>query len=445
MKNIKSFIKKHKAEVIVFSIIIFARLIMLIFMNIAISDDSYDYTGINGFDIFILKLNEWRVPIYPLIIDIFEYIVGEFALPAVCLLQFAVSILSSVYLYKAFRFFSNKKYINLAFVAAYSLNGAIWGWDKTILTESLALSLTVFIIYNLIKYLKFPNIKSATIITCMVTVGALLRPVTAVFIPIIIGFFLLRSIFVKKERKVAVKSFFISSVSAILIICYAIVFYYQFGVFSLSNTYLTQQINAVSIKTDLYKYIENEDIVKIIDREKNIAPVVLGFERNDILAKLKTKSSLQKVTGEINKALIKHPIQYGKYLFRTLFNDEFRSQVIVWTKPGYIGEALLLNSISMLSIPFGCGLIISLFCLGVLLWEILRNRRFDWLYFGLFGFIICIFASSLLGTNSEYARTAIQFLPFCYVAIWAITCRSINFIKSTKNKSILGEVKDEVL
>ncbi len=447
MNRILNYVKTHKAETIVFSIIIILRLISFIFIDLVFCRDSYEYLKVDGFSIFKLQLDEWRVPIYPMLINIMQYWFASHALSVLCFLQFAFSIISSFYFYKIFKHISNKKFINLAFVLIYSLNGSIWGWDKTVMTESFALSFTIFIIYNFIKYLKEPNIKSAVYATCLITIGIFARPAMLVFVPILVAFFVLRAIFVKKERTVAIKSALISLISVALVLCYSALFFSQFGNFTLSNIQLSHKALIVSAKTGLYKNIDDKEILKIIWKYKDNG-TFWTKDRRYIVTELRDAypngQNLQAISKVFDDAILKDPIQYGEYLYRTLL-DNLNLHFIPLTAEmsGLLGEGSMVASVSIFGFSFGFGFMLSFICLGILLWDIIMHKKFGWLYFGLFGFIFSIYATTLIGTYGEYARVAIQALPFCYITLWALIIRGINFIKASKCQIV--EAKEESL
>ena len=57
----------------------------------------------------------------------FERVFSGLALKIVCFIQFIVSYISSIYLYKTFNMFSSKKYISILVVAIYSCSVVIMG------------------------------------------------------------------------------------------------------------------------------------------------------------------------------------------------------------------------------------------------------------------------------------------------------------------------------
>lgn len=432
--------KKNKVIINIFFIIFIIKLLFFVNFNVNLTPDSKEYIDINGFNIFSLKLHEYRVPLYPLFIEIFERVFNEIALEFICFIQLIVSYISSIYLYKTFNIFSNKKYISILIVTVYSCSIVIMGWDKTILTESFSLSLTIFIIYNVINYLKCKKIKSVINIALINIIGTFIRPTFMIYSVIIFLFFILRGLFIKNERKSYIKNSFISLIPIILILAYCTIFYKQYNQFSLTNSLLGQQITVMA-QTDLYKLGTDEEIKNTIDiaiREEN------GYKRyivsREYVMNLYDRERISKFIKEIKS---KNIIAYGKEIIKIIWNEsprnfesyyKYYSDVFIIPHIGYI-----MNEFIRYSINFAQGIIVALICGVLCIIKVIKKKKFDWIYFGLFGFITATYFTSIIGTNAEYQRTAITSLPFITLAIYLFLIKIIDFIKLTDNENIVGK------
>jgi len=441
MNKVLGYYRSNKVVCNVFIFILIFKCIFFLSCNILQTPDSLEYIGMNGFDIFRLHLNEYRVPVYPLIIEIFERLLGQNGLLIVCMLQLVVSFISSIYLFKILNMFSKKKYISLFITAIYSCSLMITGWEKSIITESFALALTIFLIYNILNYLKFKRIIFAINLSIITTIGTLLRPTYLLYACIIFGFFILQFIFLKKEREIAIKSSLISFLPIVLINVYTFLFYQQFQQVSLTNSLLGQQVE-VMIETGLYKLSNDDEIVNTINKMAKTESVIPQpyLTRLEIM-NLFDRPRISEFVNQIKKNNI---IGYSKEIIKIVkeqSNVDFTSSYItkhrITTYLLYVYSALLRYTLT-----FFQGMVISVICFLILMYRIMKLKYFDWVYFGLFGFITLTYITSILGTSAEYQRTAITSLPFMTLALYLFLINLIDFIKSFKDEKLIGENYD---
>lgn len=441
MRKVIDYYKSNKIICITFIFVFVVKTVFFINCNILQTPDSKQYIGINGFDIFSLKLHEFRVPIYPLFIEIFERLLGTNALLVVCLLQFLVSLSSAIYLFKTFNILKDKKLINLFATTIYACSLVILGWDKTILTESFALSLIVFLIYNLMSYLKNKNIKYAINLALITSIGTFLRPTFLIYVCLIFGFFILRFIFIKKERTVAIKCMLVSCIPVVLILLYSLLFYQQYQQFSLSNTLIRQQI-AVMQQTGLYKLGADNEIINTIDEVAKTQEFLLKpYLARDEVMMVYNRSRIQEFVNAIKK---ENKIAYFKELIKIVWNN-CSNDFISYYSAKYTIVNIILHIYSdflRYTITFFQGIIIASICVLIWLYKILKWKKFDWIYFGIFIFVFLTYLAAVIGTSDEYPRTAITALPFIMVALYLFFVNIIDFIKTTTNKSIIGDNYD---
>jgi len=425
----------------IFLLIFIVKLIFFLNCNIFKTPDSVEYIGMDGFDLFRFQLNEYRVPVYPLIIEICERLLGQMGLLMVCMIQLVTSFISAIYLFKTFNLFSKKKYVSLVVTMAYACSMVIMGWDKTILTESFSLSLTVFLIYNLVNYLKYKKIKSVIYLAMITIIGTFMRPTYLLYVCIILGFFIARSLFLKKERVIAIKSSLVSSIPIMIILVYSFLFYQQFEQFSLSNSLLGQQVDVMA-QTCLYQYGNDAQIVKTIDEITKMD----DFISKPFLARSEVMNSYGKVriSEFVNQIKKDNLIAYSKELVKMIgeeANVDFESYYL--TKHRSIAYLFYAYSTFMrYTLTFFQGMVIAAICFLIFINRMMKRKIFDWVYFGLFGFITLTYVTSILGTNAEYQRTAITSLPFIILALYLFVINLIDFIQGLKDEKFIGENYD---
>ncbi|MEE1077057.1 MAG: glycosyltransferase family 39 protein [Acutalibacteraceae bacterium] len=272
-KSTKKYSFILRAEFITLFLLVFSKIIYFFCLEIKCTADSYEYIARNGFDVFSGVIDRYRLPVYPVLIDLCTHLFEDNYLLALCYFQLVLSLVSIVLLYITMKNLTEHGFINLSVTTLYVLCNAVIGWDKTILTESLSLSLTVIIAWGVILYLKKNSKKAIIIAVVAATIGCFLRAVFAIYAGLILGFLILRLIFpgknleksaIKTQRLSNLKCTAIAVVPVILLMLYAGGFYQQYGAFTLSDSGLGQQVTVV-LATGYYLGSPDEEIKEVAD------------------------------------------------------------------------------------------------------------------------------------------------------------------------------------
>ena len=264
--------KKWDYAAVCFAVLL--RILTFFLCQVKNTPDSLEYIHINGFQWLTGTVDRYRLPLYPMLIEVCQQITGSKYLIAVCLVQLAVSIASLIALYALFKKLSDKQYIYLPLFILCSASAVMGNWDKLILTESLSLSLVVFLLWGLVCYIKENKLRYLVIAIVASGLGAFLRATFALYTGAIFVFLLLQVCFPgskesgKPRRNNAIKGLIITAVPIVLIFCYALVFSLQHGSFTLSHSGLGQQLVIVIEKgyyTDSTDEEIKQDIQHILD------------------------------------------------------------------------------------------------------------------------------------------------------------------------------------
>jgi len=424
MEKIFNFFKTHKTEVIIFVFILLIKFTLFSKLHISISPDSMEYLNINGFNIFLLKPHEYRLPLYPILINICNFITKEHFINLLCYIQFLLSCLSIFYLYKTFKSIGNNKYINFILILIYSVSNCIYSWDKLVLTESISLSLSVFIIYHFVRYIYTKNIKNFIFMLTFTTLCIFIKPNSATMIFAILTLYLINYLFIKKERVICIKNFILTLIPCLIILIYATVFYFNYGNFSISNSHLANNLDVFVDKTNLYQLGFNKDMINIIDNAKDInsfeykeyrANNSIIFLGRDYKFALNKKYTNNEILNFINEIKFSYPLEYLKYIcykFKYNLSAEFvgygmfAENQLAFTKfnifPIYIWEVLLISCVLFILILF----------------DFIKNKTFNKTGIFIFTNIIFIFAVTVLGNiNIEMPRLCLLSVPLTFVAL----------------------------
>lgn len=267
MQKVKQLIKRP--EFIVISLIIILRVLYYICLDYTLTPDSYEYIARDGFAWLHGAVDRYRLPVYPMIIDVCKYVSESHYTLLLCLFQFIVSLFSVIVLYWTIRKITEKKWICLFVTFIYGTLLAVAGWDKTLLTESLSLSLTVFVLFGIVSFIKEHRYSHVIITTICLLIGCFLRAVFVIYLGLFFGFLILTVIFPSvgtkdPSRKRNVKCALITSIPIVLVLLYAFAFHNQFGGFTLSDSALGQQLYVV-LQNDYYKESSDTELTEIAD------------------------------------------------------------------------------------------------------------------------------------------------------------------------------------
>ena len=278
-------------------------------------DDSGGYIWSNWLEIFRGEL-KGRTPFYPLIIkisqDIFQYDYLRF----VCIFQYIIWFFSILYLYKLLELIIKNKNLIIFFTFIYALCPGIIDWNNIILTESIAISVTVIIVYFIVKYLNDPKVITGSIAIILSFILTFHRPTSIIYVILLELFWIMRFIFDKKNIKSDFICFLISTLTIILIVIYAIVFQKKYSIYSISDAVPRQHLY-VCIKEGFYKNSDDEKYIEEITQAKNNNPNLLWTSMVEVL----NKHTLQETQTFTKKCFANNKYQYIKYLIKLNLNN----------------------------------------------------------------------------------------------------------------------------
>ena len=374
--------------------------------------DSHGYINYNFQDLLKLKLND-RTPVYPLIIRIIRLCFGiNNYLRIVSFFQYIVWFISMIYLYKLLEILiKNKKLVFLSTIL-YSLMTSIVGWNNVILTESLALSGTVIYIYYVIKYIKenkLSSIMKAIVLSLILTFHRPTAIILVFFLPI---FWIVRFIFEREHIRNDIKGFIGSTLSVIVIVIYAILFHRTYNIYSITSAMVRQNLY-VNMYSGFYKNSNDEQFIYRVEQAiannpnnkwQGLGEVKSQYSNED-LVRINRQCKLNNLT------VSNMPIEFSSYSFTTI-----NSSVNIINQ--FISSSI--NIITFASVYLA---IIIEFIIFIYKW--IKDKKIPWLDGGLFAFPLVIVASTFIGTNAEFMRTAICAVPFTFITYILLISRII--------------------
>lgn len=448
-------IKKKSGEVyssvIVFALLFLHRILLFYSLNINYTFDSYDYIARDGFAFLTGNVDRYRLPVYPMIIDIFQRIFTRNIDMAICIFQMILSLLSIVVLYLTVKKITKNHSVSLVVTSFYSTLASVGSWDKILLTESISLSLTVFILYGIISYLMDYKLRYVALTSALLVIGCFLRAVFVIYAGMFLGaliLILVISLFAKKTDNIkdGLIGIGLSAVPVILVLIYACCFCSNYGAYTISDSGLGQQLYIV-LQYDMYRDCTDNEISVSADEILNSDLDQEGSKDIDSDIGKRVVDILNEQTGNASKLHYLNKYSIARmYIMETFSREEVKSFVDVsmknhrdlniyriltsaldefsmtrYNRVAYDrGTQTLYNILTVTSlisfnlIPL---IVIALIEVVVFFYNLLRKKKQEWIRLGLGAFIMSTVVLALVGTNDEYARTAITSLPFMFTAL----------------------------
>lgn len=214
--------------------------------------------------VFYRLFENGRTPIYPFIIWCLKLLFRENALTAVVWMQIIISFLSCIFFTRIIVILTESKLLATILTILYALNPSIIGWNNEIITESFSISGTVFFIYLVLIYIKKPTHRKGTTVLYFTLFLTFLRPTFLYFYLSLIAFGILRFCLQNEERKLLRKLLKHAEIGVLFIILYSTVFYYHFGIWTISDP-IPRQLMAICIDRNYIGSISDANFLADIE------------------------------------------------------------------------------------------------------------------------------------------------------------------------------------
>lgn len=322
-----------------------------------------------------------------------------------------ISFISCYFLFLVIAEITNSLFISKIVVLLYAVNPAVMAYNNKILTESLALSLTVlYILFYviLIKRNEYSLIVPIIIISIVMT---FLRPSFELFYFANVVFGIIMWIFKRDARKTLKKSliWLLGGISSILL--YSGANYHYINIFSISDP-VPRQIMAICIQENDIDAMDDIDMANRLLSLRNEGADSFGIAQR--LSWEYGNSAVKKQSLACMKAHAKDYIKYymktslSFYTFYPWPGDMRYNNVITGIIKGF--SEIYLNLFNLYTFY----VINILFLIRM---KLMTFKWDTWIMVALIIFSIGIILSSFLLTNTDFPRTMIHILPFEYCMV----------------------------
>lgn len=424
MKTLFYKYKKYVNLALLWIPIIIYRICFWFSTKVNICPDSGGYMTYSFSSLVLGKLSG-RTPVYPLLIRIFLKLMGEAGyLEGITIFQSILSFVAVIYFYKICKLFSLKKLFTIVLVYLYGLNTSVIGWDRAILTESIALSLLVISFYYTFDFIKSCSLKSAVIAQVIVFIMVFERPSSVIYW-LMINCFLI--IFGMKNKIPKLQFTYLTTViTSLIIIVYMTVFYQQFGIFSLTDAVPRQHLIVVMEKG--YYKSSSDKVFK-----ERVKTLMKDYQGDTWAAMWKIldeygNKEISKLTKECYQKNIK---DFTLDRFYQIYHDANYDYISAYLKYKENQNNLIINATIFFDSLFRINVknifIIFMLITALLVKEIL-DKKIKWINIGLFASMFGTFYITYYGTCGEYPRTMLCVVPISFIALVYILnqCNSLN-------------------
>lgn len=382
-----------------------------------IGEDTHTYVELTwrGF------LKGERMPLYSLLIWTNRLFFQDSYLLGVVGCQIILSLISILFLYRAVRMATKNRGIACIIALFYGGNPWIMNADLTILTESLAISISVFLLYHTVCYLQSPSLRRGMAMVVCVLSAAILKPALSVYVAAYLIFMGIQFFCEKDRRKITIKVSVALFGIALLLLCYAGQVWKNAGTFSLDKRGVRHML-ITCLETELYKNYPDQELVEEIDR--------IYLENNKSVDVKTTINPIKRLFGENNREQNIRVREFCRYCIRTepgVYVRYLIRHFVRATDLGYMLEQselyenpLLFRILYyVLAIVFPIVKIGHLYLIGgatflllVIKWK--KEKACPWYYLGTAGMILVILVSVIVGIDGGYVRCLSYVLPFAY-------------------------------
>ena len=408
---------------IIYGLSILNSLLFIFFIGLEVAYDSSSY--IQAWEVLLNgEIDKWRTPIYPIFLGIIQSIIGEeqFYTATICM-QHLIFLLSIRYFYQVAKKLCHHKIIVFIITLLYALHPGIASWNNFILTESLAVSFSVFLIYFAMKVWMGGTCKDCFLYNFWLLLLIFLRPAFVYIIPVSIVAWTIAAILKKETRK----SYISCIVGVFIVTCSQLIymnkFEERFGIFSPSGIsivnqyYIARQTGLLdSNLTDnagLKNYI-NKSILENGQTCENHNE--LWEESNDIV-KLFGLKDVQKIVTISNKS---NPISYIKKVGGRIVRASYINYPPSYNKSLYSQYSTYILSINLSDIY-----LFLFFFFFILLYNILKQKYIPW-YSSFFFMLGCSnIIVAIVGAQGEWSRLILPSIPI-YLLMFGQLCNMIN-------------------
>lgn len=394
---------------IIYTAAIINSLLFIILYGFKVSADTPSY--ISAWDVFKNGgIDSFRTPTFPYVYGFYEMLLGKgLAIYGVGITQYAVFLLSIWSFYQIVMTMLSSRRLVFWITLLYALCPMITTQNICILTESFAISLSVFYVHAFIFSIYKNSLRFGLLATVVLFLLIFLRPAQIFFVPVT----LMTYFFVAKKchRKVLLINIAGTIIVTLSMLTYMYAFQQKYGIFAASDVGIANQyhmarrygyLDVSSIKNaDVREYARKSYEAKGkyvgYDEALEFWMGVSKFDYSVLEQSNDLKQSIKLNRKEWLKSIPKRLEEWSKSPIMNSYVKTFYKLIKVGS-PNFLFVIYLLIVVVVMSIRY-----------------YLRTKKIAWMTM----FLSMLIASSLIvtfvGAQSEWSRLNVPVLPFVFI------------------------------
>lgn len=384
---------------IIYLIAFISAVIWIIVMGVHVTPDTTSYITAVKESLSHGRIDQWRPPVYPLLLGSVKLVFGDSFLWAVIVLQNLVFLLTIKYFYELLHWITDSDRISFWLTLYYALSPGIACYNNYVVTESLAISFAIFIAWGLKALLSGQTWRGVIYITLFVGLSVFMRPAQIYLMPVLLVIFAGMA-FVQKYRREALYGFGGVLLVTLSFLVYVGVFKSNYGIYSPSAIGTVNQFY-IGRYYDLIRKneLQHDEIGYFLSDSHNMENHSLFIEAYASINNV----GLKEVNDEIVYSMRSNPGGWIKAAWDRFCRSGFDRLFNIGPSKYYLEPF----SVKMSSVY--CFLAAFLLALG---YWIAKNRKIPWFILTLSVLVLANITASILGAQSEWWRLDFPSVPF---------------------------------
>lgn len=400
--------KANKSLTIIYPIAILCSLFLIARWGVIEKYDSISYISAWN-SIAEGHLDLLRTPAYPLFLHIIRAVFPKSALIATICVQHLIFLISVFFFERLLHSFIKSDRIIFWLTLFYAVFPAVNTWANCILTESLAISGSVFLLYLICRVTNNPSFITLLLFTILIIFLLLLRPIFIYILPVI---FITMLYLACLRKKGGIAGIICASIASFAIFGYMREFKREYGLFSFSSVstinqyYMARQYNVI-----IPKSIQDPALCHDIDSLYKINGDIVYEHKTlwneaNYLASIHPLNVLNNEIGRMSRINFK-ATAHGLSKRFAQASKEFLFTTFIWDLTKLFGFGFFSGSLYFFLIVFS----------SILLTWIIRNKGLPWktlliLMLGVSNIIVAI-----VGGQEDWARLTSPSIPIWIILI----------------------------
>lgn len=371
-----------------------------------------------------------RMPLYPAIIHLNKFIFGDFYLTGVVVCQILVSLIAVVFFYKAVNLATQNRLIACIATTFYGCYPEAMGFDTVILSESFAISLSIFLLYFTVRYIRDSTEKNGWYMMMFVFMSVCEKPALVIYVAAVFALLILQFFLQREKRKIVCRLIGIDLFIAGLLLLYASQVYVNAGTFNIDKRG-PKHVLASCLQSGVYKnYFDSELVMKIEEIYTRNSMEVGGAVLEEIAEMFgnnpkEYNPQLAKFNSYCIESDTKQYVRYMLGRFTRNINLNLKMDVSITAEGNTIDLFILqLQKLLIFVLCVGHVYLIDLAAAILLIVKWFKSKECPWYYLGTTGILSAIIISVFCGTYGDYNRCIVYVLPFACFGI-ALLCKDL--------------------